>query len=113
MQRVVIVRQGIWGEPTSRDDYDAWVKFIERAIKEVLAKATVRRVETFKEAEMAVQGGMVDVLVFVSPEMIPVAGKIKETYPDLRVVLFSGLPTKEEDLTKPLIFVKKADVRDG
>ena len=110
MLKVVVVRQGRYGEDPFRDDYDFWAGYIGKAIREVPTKATVICAETLGEAKKMVQNGT-DVLVFISPEMIQVAGEIKKAHPNLKVVIFSGLPPGEAALSMPLFFVKKADVR--
>lgn len=106
LQKVVIVQEGQWGIASRQGgDYDGWEKTLGRAIESARRedpvtheKEKVAEVEfaTLSDAMEMVSRSRVDVLVFDSRSMLHHARKVKQAYPKLKVVLFTGLIPEDE-----------------
>lgn len=106
MKKVVIVREGGWGDLDSKKgSYDTYIAFLKRTIESAEEKdiptgkmQKVAEVEIIDDLAMvsARLSGSIDTLIFLSRGMLYSARKIKETHPQLKIVVFTGLIPDEE-----------------
>lgn len=92
MKQVVVVREGEWGFMSqSKGDYNHWFGRLSSWTKGV---ADLTFVETVRDFDM--YRAKTDVVVFVSRGMREQARVLKSSYPDLTVILLTGLPDWKE-----------------
>lgn len=109
-KRVVLVRQGSWGQ-TKQGDNDPIIKYLEEALKESTGQvplsgtkdAEVEVIDTYEEVEGKVLSGSVDVVVFFSRgmqgkahELLNSAANSHRRIQVPKVVVVSGLIPKNE-----------------
>jgi hypothetical protein len=87
-KRVVIVKQGHWGD-MQEGEYEALISLLERVVEN--KGVEVKLAPTFADAQDLLKKEEVSSLVFISRGMLPEARQIKDSYPKLRVVVFTGL----------------------
>ncbi len=100
-KRVVLINEGSWGSVSS-ESYRRLLESIRGLMKMLkspdgkndLAEAEICEL---KEAEKKIkEGETVDFLIFNSRGMLDVARRIKKEYPQLKVVVLTGLLPEEE-----------------
>ena len=104
--RLVLVKEGEWGRLSSkRGDYDLQIELYTDYSSEF---ADVLLAETLADALKIIKSHGVEVVVFISRGMISDARMLKLSYPDLKVILLTGLPNWRE--TSGVIVVNKWDL---
>ncbi|HEY4694898.1 MAG TPA: hypothetical protein VIH52_02965 [Candidatus Nanoarchaeia archaeon] len=105
MTKVLIVKEGEWGLLSSeRGDYDAWAGLVQRKVSESAEAVTVN---SFDDAQTLIGWGGIDKVIFLTRGMIDKARQVKQAYPDIRVVVFTGLYNWEE--TSGVVVIDKME----
>jgi len=103
--KVLIVKEGEWGLLSSeRGDYDAWAGLVQRKVSESAEAVTVN---SFDDAQTLIGWGGIDKVIFLTRGMIDKARQVKQAYPDIRVVVFTGLYNWEE--TSGVVVIDKME----
>lgn len=105
-KKVAIVHEGEWGMLSqSRGDYGDWVAIVKEAIEEAEEAPEVRVVKKTGEALSWLDGR--GVIIFVTRGMVYRAEEITEEYPQMRVILLTGLPPR--GITEKVIIINKGE----
>lgn len=103
--KVVIVKEGRWGS-VSPGDYSRVIKMCERILRGAGAEVCI--VETAQDAREILRLGKVVSVIFVSRGAYPEAGSLAKDFPDLKVIILSGLdPLPEELRKKNVVWLQK------
>ncbi len=101
MKRVVIVNKGSWGG-TDKGSYASWIRALIRTIKGfervnefTRSREKMAEVQVVDSLEEAVEKKP-DLLIFISRGIIDEAKGLNKIYPQILMILFTGLPPKEE-----------------
>ena len=93
-KKVIIVKQGYWGD-MREGEYEAMISLLER--RSVDEGVEVKLAPTFADAQDLLKQEEASSLVFISRGMLHEARQIKDNYPKLRVVVFTGLLPEPEE----------------
>lgn len=102
--KVIIVKEGQWGSVPPRD-YSRVIGMCERLLKGAGAEVCI--VETAQDAREILRLGKVVSVIFISRGAYPEAGILAKDFPDLKVIILSGLDPLPGELHENITWLHK------